>query len=98
MAARSSRRILLVGLLMASCMRVFWKPWLALLWVAVLAAFFALMYGGVFGLVRRHDRPLGRAAADDHAGDAVDRARLPALGAGGARPALEAAGDPHRSA
>jgi general L-amino acid transport system permease protein len=42
--------ILLVGLLMASCVRVFWKSWLALLWVAVLAAFFALMYGGVFGL------------------------------------------------
>ena len=41
---------LLVGLLMASCVRMFWKPWLALLWVAVLAAFFMLMYGGVFGL------------------------------------------------
>jgi general L-amino acid transport system permease protein len=41
---------LLVGLLMASCVRMFWKPWLALLWVAVLAAFFILMYGGVFGL------------------------------------------------
>ena len=41
---------LLVGLLMASCVRVFWKPWLVVLWAAVLAAFFALMYGGVFGL------------------------------------------------
>ena len=41
---------LLVGLLMASCVRMFWKPWLVVLWVAVLAAFFALMYGGVFGL------------------------------------------------
>jgi general L-amino acid transport system permease protein len=41
---------LLVGLLMASCVRMFWKPWLALLWVAVLASFFMLMYGGVFGL------------------------------------------------
>ena len=29
---------------------MFWKPWLVVLWVAVLAAFFALMYGGVFGL------------------------------------------------
>jgi general L-amino acid transport system permease protein len=41
---------LLVGLLMASCVRTFWKPWLAAVWVAVLAAFFALMYGGVAGL------------------------------------------------
>ncbi len=41
---------LLVGLLMVSCIRRFWKPWLPLLWVAVLAAFFALMYGGVAGL------------------------------------------------
>jgi general L-amino acid transport system permease protein len=41
---------LLVGLLMASCVRVFWKPWLGLLWVAVLVAFFGLMYGGVAGL------------------------------------------------
>jgi general L-amino acid transport system permease protein len=40
----------LVALLVASCVRVFWKPWLALLWVAVLAIFFALMHGGVAGL------------------------------------------------
>jgi general L-amino acid transport system permease protein len=43
--------VLLVGLLMASCMRKLWKPWLALVWIAVLAAFFALMYGGVAGLL-----------------------------------------------
>jgi general L-amino acid transport system permease protein len=42
--------ILLVGLLVASCVRAFWKPWLVLLWVAVLAIFFALMGGGVGGL------------------------------------------------
>jgi general L-amino acid transport system permease protein len=42
----------LVGLLFASCMRTFWKRWLALLWVAVLALFFVLMLGGVFGLER----------------------------------------------
>jgi general L-amino acid transport system permease protein len=42
--------IVLVALLVASCVRVFWKPWLALLWVAVLAVFFALMHGGVAGL------------------------------------------------
>jgi general L-amino acid transport system permease protein len=42
--------LLLVALLVASCIRAFWKPWLVLLWVAVLAAFFALMLGGVAGL------------------------------------------------
>jgi general L-amino acid transport system permease protein len=42
--------IALVGLLVASCVRTFWKPWLLLLWVAVLALFFALMGGGVLGL------------------------------------------------
>ena len=41
---------LLLGLLVASCMRPFWKSWLVLLWAAVLAAFFALMYGNVLGL------------------------------------------------
>jgi general L-amino acid transport system permease protein len=42
--------LLLTGLLVASCMRVFWKAWLPLLWLAVLAVFFALMYGKVMGL------------------------------------------------
>ena len=42
--------LLLIGLLVASCMRVFWKAWLPLLWLAVLAVFFALMYGKVGGL------------------------------------------------
>jgi len=42
--------ILLVGLLVVSCIRTFWKPWLAAVWVIGLAAFFWLMYGG-FGLV-----------------------------------------------
>ena len=41
---------LLLGLLVASCMRAFWKSWLAILWVVVLAAFFALMYGNTMGL------------------------------------------------
>ena len=40
----------LVALLVASCMRSFWKPWLVLLWVAVLALCFVLMRGGVMGL------------------------------------------------
>ena len=43
--------IALVALLVASCVRTFWKPWLLLLWVAVLALFFTLMKGGVLGLV-----------------------------------------------
>jgi general L-amino acid transport system permease protein len=29
---------------------MFWKPWLVALWIGVLAAFFILMHGGVFGL------------------------------------------------
>ena len=41
---------LLLGLVVASCSRWFWKPWLVLLWGAVLAAFFMLMGGGSFGL------------------------------------------------
>lgn len=41
---------LMVGLLVASCIRIFWKPWLALLWLAVLGAFFLLMHGQLLGL------------------------------------------------
>ncbi|HUG22418.1 amino acid ABC transporter permease [Piscinibacter sp.] len=44
--------LLMVGLLVASCSRVFWRPWLVLLWAAVLFAFFSLMYGDIFGLER----------------------------------------------
>ena len=40
----------MVALLVASCMRAFWKAWLVLLWLAVLGLFFVLMYGGVLGL------------------------------------------------
>lgn len=43
---------LMLGLLVASCTRPFWKRWLPLLWVGVLAAFFTLMLGGVAGLSR----------------------------------------------
>jgi general L-amino acid transport system permease protein len=42
----------LLGLVIASCMRAFWKPWLVVLWIAVLAFFFTVMYGGVLGLSR----------------------------------------------
>lgn len=42
--------IALVALLIASCIRVFWKPWLALLWMAVMAFVFGMMHGGIAGL------------------------------------------------
>ena len=42
--------LLLVGLVVASCSRIFWKPWLLALWAVVLAVFFTLMSGGVLGL------------------------------------------------
>lgn len=42
--------LLLLGLLVASCIRTFWNPRLALLWALVLPAFFVLMGGGVLGL------------------------------------------------
>jgi general L-amino acid transport system permease protein len=44
--------LLMLALLVVSCMRAFWRPALALLWVAVLAAFFALMYGNFAGLAK----------------------------------------------
>lgn len=42
--------VLMLGLVVVSCIRYFWKPALALLWVAVLGAFFTLMYGDTMGL------------------------------------------------
>ncbi len=42
--------ILMLGLLVASCTRAFWRPWLAILWVVVLSLFFTLMFGNVLGL------------------------------------------------
>lgn len=44
--------LLMVGILAASCARVFWKPWLALLWLTVLGVFFTILFGGVLGLSR----------------------------------------------
>jgi general L-amino acid transport system permease protein len=44
--------VLMVALLVASCTRAFWRPWLVLLWAVVLFAYFVLMYGSVFGLTR----------------------------------------------
>ena len=42
--------LLLLGMLVASCVRSFWRPWLAGLWGVVIAAFVLLMGGGWFGL------------------------------------------------
>ena len=42
--------VLLIGLLVGSCYRAFWKRGLLLAWIVVLAAFFTLMFGGVLGL------------------------------------------------
>ncbi|MBP9904913.1 MAG: amino acid ABC transporter permease [Rhodoferax sp.] len=44
--------LLLTSLLVASCVRMFWKPWLPLLWLGVLAIFFVLMYGKILGLTQ----------------------------------------------
>ena len=42
--------LLMIGAIVASCYRPFWRPWLFGLWAVVLAAFFVLMLGGWFGL------------------------------------------------
>lgn len=41
---------LMIGGLAISCIRWFWRPWLAAMWVGILATFFTLMGGGVLGL------------------------------------------------
>ncbi len=42
--------LLMIVLLVASCTRPLWSKWLIVAWAAVLAAFFILMRGGLFGL------------------------------------------------
>jgi general L-amino acid transport system permease protein len=42
--------LLMVGMVVVSCIRVFWRPWLAVMWVAGLTIFFVLMFGNVLGL------------------------------------------------
>ncbi|TAG24807.1 MAG: amino acid ABC transporter permease [Burkholderiales bacterium] len=42
--------VLMLSLLIVSCIRYFWKPWLAVLWVIVLSLFFTIMYGNTLGL------------------------------------------------
>lgn len=44
--------LLMLGLLAASCMRAFWKPWLAGAWAVVLTVSFVLMYGSALGLAK----------------------------------------------
>jgi len=44
--------LLMMAMLVASCTRAFWKPWLAYLWGTVLLIFFILMYGNLLGLER----------------------------------------------
>ncbi len=44
--------VLMVALLVASCTRAFWRPWLVVLWAVVLAIFFWLMYGNALGLAK----------------------------------------------
>ncbi|HRA61983.1 MAG TPA: amino acid ABC transporter permease [Burkholderiaceae bacterium] len=40
----------MLAMLIGSCTRAFWKAWLLPAWIAVLAFFFAVMYGGFAGL------------------------------------------------
>ena len=42
--------ILLIGAMVCSAIRFFWKPWLVALWTFTLIAVAVLMWGGVFGL------------------------------------------------
>jgi general L-amino acid transport system permease protein len=43
--------LIFVALYVVSAIRACWRPWLALVWLAGLAAIGVLMWGGVFGLV-----------------------------------------------
>jgi len=85
----------LLGLLAASCSRALWSRWLALAWPAVLAGFFVLMRGGVFGLTRvPTDRwgglPLTIILSTLSIALAFPLAVLVALGRRGSLPALRA--------
>lgn len=41
---------MMLALIITSCIRLFWKKWLAVVWVVVLTAYFVLMYGNTLGL------------------------------------------------
>ena len=42
--------IILIGVIVCSCIRWFWKPFLGLIWIGALLAVAVLMWGGIFGL------------------------------------------------
>ncbi|MDN5842375.1 MAG: amino acid ABC transporter permease [Alcaligenaceae bacterium] len=42
--------VILVGVIVCSCIRWFWKPFLGIMWVVALVLVGVLMWGGVFGL------------------------------------------------
>lgn len=42
--------IILIGVIVCSCIRWFWKPFLGLMWIGALLAVAVLMWGGIFGL------------------------------------------------
>lgn len=42
--------LLLMALLIASCLRQFWRVWLAGAWIIGLSVFLIIMHGGIFGL------------------------------------------------
>ena len=88
--------LLMVALLVASCMRAFWKPLLAILWIAVFSIFFATMFGGVLGLSRvETDRwgglPLTILLASLSVSMAFPIALLVALGRNSRLPAIRSA-------
>lgn len=42
--------VILIGVIICSCMRRFWKPYLGLIWLVALTAVAVLMWGGVLGM------------------------------------------------
>lgn len=50
---------ILIGVIVCSCLRRFWRPSLALVWILALTAVAILMWGGVFGLPHVEDSRWG---------------------------------------
>lgn len=51
--------VILIGVIVCSCLRRFWRPSLALVWILALTAVAVLMWGGVFGLPHVEDSRWG---------------------------------------
>lgn len=51
--------VILIGVIVCSCLRRFWRPSLALVWILALTAVAILMWGGVFGLPHVEDSRWG---------------------------------------